>query len=160
MKLDDVLAAAGDHPLSSFDWGPSMVILINSLVPGDCQIDIGLTGKEARSKMRSAPLTTLMAIMTRDVQINSGSVVFMPTALEHATGIPPTVPVQGSRRMSPVAAIVLAFLTVVGMAMTWSSIQLTQTTGQAQDHETLQVIIQTMTELVKDERDVGSPPAP
>lgn len=160
MKLDDVLAAAGDHTLSTYDWGPGIVVLVNSSVPAECQIDLSLTGKEARTKLRSAPMSTLMAIMTRDIQLNGSSVVFAPTAIEHATGIPPTVPVTTARRMSPVAMVVMVFLALIGLAMTWSSIQVTQSTGQTQDHETLQVIIKTMTDLAREERQNTAPATP
>ncbi len=160
MKLDDILTAAGDHPLSGFDWGASVVILINSLVPAECHIDVSHTGKEARSKLRNAPASTLLTILVREVQLNGSSVEFLPTAVEHTSGIPPTVPTAGSRKMNPAAVAVLVFLSLIGMAFTWSSITATQATGEPVEHETLKMIIQTMTELVKEAHQSGTPAIP
>lgn len=150
MKLDDVLAAAGDHQLSGFDWGVSAVILVNSVVPADNQIDISHTGKEAHAKLRSAPSATLLAILMREVQLNGSSVEFLPMASGHNPGIPPTVPPMGSRRMSPLAVGVLMVLTIIGLMFTWSSIQTTRATGQVVEHETIKTIISAMVELVKE----------
>lgn len=150
MKLDDILATAGDYPLSGFDWGASVVILVNSLVPAECHIDVSHTGKEARSKLRNAPTSTLLTILVREVRLNGASVEFVPTAIEQTSGIPPTVPMAGSRKMNPAAVAVLVFLSLIGMAFTWSSITATHNAGEPVEHDTLKIIIQTMTELVKD----------
>ena len=153
MKLDDVLAAAGDHQLSGFEWGVSAVILVNSLVPPDCHIDISHTGREARTKLRSAPSKTLLTILVRDVQLSGSSVEFLPLTQEAAACIPPTVPPAGARRMSPVAVALLIVMSFIGLALTWSSIQVSRDTGQVSEHESLKVIIQSMTEIVKQDRE-------
>ena len=150
MKLDDVLAAAGDHQLSGFEWGVSAVILVNSILPNENHIDVSHTGKEAHAKLRSAPSATLLAILMREVQLSGSSVEFLPTASGQSTGIPPTVPAAGSKRMSPIAVGVLVFLSVVGLMFTWSSIQTTRVTGQVVEHDTIKTIISAMVELVKE----------
>lgn len=159
MKLDDVLAAAGDHPLSGFDWGASAVILVNSLLPAEHHINIGFTGKEAYLKLRSAPSSTLMVILTREVRINGSSVEFVHTTPFHVpfeqpamAGVPPTVPPPGPKRMSPIAMVVLAFLVAVGLMFTYSSIQTTRVTGEPQEHDTLKTIIDAMTDMVREEQ--------
>lgn len=149
MKLDDVLAMAGDHQLSSFDWGASAVILVNTLLSPENHIDVSHTGKESFEKLRRLPSAILFSVLTREVQVVGAFVDFVGTARDQASIVPITVP-QSQRRMSPMAIFLMIIMSAISIALTFSSMQQAQKTGQMPDTQTLQVILQTMGELVKD----------
>lgn len=148
MKLDDVLATAGDRQLSDFDWGVTAVVLYNSLVNSENFIDVSLTGKQAYEKLRRLPSSTLMMVLTREVQIEGSTVEFIGSANDSAAGIPPTVP-QGQRRMSPIAVMLMIIMTVMAVAMVFSSYRNPSSAGS--NNEALKTVVGAMIELVKEE---------
>jgi hypothetical protein len=147
MKLDDVLAMAGEHQLSGFDWGASVVILYNGLVPTENHIDVSHTGKLAYEKLRRLPAATLLAVLTREVQIVGSSVDFIGTVGERALGIPPTVP-NGHRRLSPMAIFLMIFMSVISLTFLIGAIR---SPGQPPNTEALQTVLTTITDMMKEE---------
>jgi hypothetical protein len=160
MKLDDVLAMAGDHPLSEFPWGASAVLLMNSIAVTEDQIDVNHTGKQAYEKLRRLSSATLLCVLTREVSVIGNSVEFVPSQGEAARGVPVTVPVAPSKRMSPMAAIIMVVLSIIGMALTFSTVQQAQKTGQPQDNAALTEIVKTMAEILKSETSPQNPATP
>lgn len=152
MKLDDVLGMAGDHQLNGFEWGASAVILVNSLVGPENQIDVGHTGKQAYDKLRRLPSGTLMSVLVYEVVVEGPHVKFNGTARDQSTTVPPTVPAPTTRRMSPMAVFLMIIMSVISIALTLSSIHASRTTGSAGDTSALKLVLTTMTELVKEER--------
>lgn len=150
MKLDDVLAMAGDHKLSGFPWGASAVLLVNSISAAQDHIDVDHSGKEAYEKLRRLPSATLLAVLTREVSVVGAYVEFVGHAGAPSTGIPATVP-NGPRRMSPAAIILMVVMSGIAMMMTWSSMQATKAGQPPGDNQAVVEIIKTMTELLKDE---------
>lgn len=151
MKIDDVLAMAGDHPLSSFEWGPSAVVLVNSLLTVENRIDVTHTGKQAHNKLRLLPASILISILTREVVVAGAFVDFATMPAEQVAGVPPTVP-TGSRRMSPAAIFLMIVMSVIGMGLTFSSMQTAKQTGQVAESPALKVVLDTMAELLKEEQ--------
>jgi hypothetical protein len=147
MKLDDVLAMAGEHQLSNFGWGASAVILYNGLVPTQNHIDVSYTGKQAYDKLRTLPSFTLVAVLTREVHIEGMTVDFVGASAEQSLGVPPTVP-HGSRRMSPVALLLMVTMMVISLALVFGTIQ---NPGKPVNTEALQAVLSTMTELMKED---------
>ena len=147
MKLDDVLAMAGEHKLSDFDWGASVVILYNGLVPTENHIDVSHSGKLAYGKLRRLPAATLMAVLTREVQIVGSSVDFVATVGEQALGIPPTVP-HGHRPLSPMAVFLMIFMSVISLTFLIGAMR---SPGQPVNTEALQTVLATVTEMMKEE---------
>lgn len=147
MKLDDVLAMAGEHPLSGFDWGTSVVILYNGLVPTENHIVVSNTGRQAYEKLRRLPTATLMAVLTREVQIVGSSVDFIGTVCEQANNVPPTIP-QGQRGMSPMAMIMMVTMVVISLAMVFGTLR---SSDKPMNVEALQAVLSTMTELLKED---------
>lgn len=161
MKLDDVLGMAGDHQLNGFEWGASAVILVNSLVGPENQIDVGHTGKQAFEKLRRLPSATLMSVLVHEVVVEGAHVKFLGTAREQSQTVPPTVPAPTTRRMSPMAVFLMVIMSVIGIALTISSIHTSRMTGSAGDTTALQAVLKTMAEVIKEERTGHEPdPAP
>lgn len=159
MKLDDVLAMAGDHPLSGFPWGASAVLLMNSIAASQDQIDVNHTGSQAYEKLRRLPSSTLLAVLTREVSVIGSTVEFVTTPAEAARAIPVTVPTAPTKRMSPIAIILMIVLSLMGMALTFSSMQ-SAAKGEPQDNAALTEIVKTMSELLKSEVQPSSPASP
>lgn len=160
MKLDDVLAMAGDHPLSEFPWGASAVLLMNSIAVTEDQIDVNHTGKQAYEKLRRLPSATLLCVLTREVSVIGNSVEFVPSQAEAARGVPVTVPTAPSKRMSPIAILIMVVLSVIGMALTFSTVSTAQKTGEVQDTQALTEIVKTMAEILKSETAPQNPASP
>ena len=160
MKLDDVLAMAGDHPLSGFAWGASAVLLVNSIAATEDQIDVNHTGQQAYEKLRRLPSSTLIAVLTREVSVIGSAVEFVGTPVEAGRGVPVTVPQAQSRRMSPFAIVLMVVMTVISLALTMGTLQSVQKTGQMPDNQTLTEIVHAMAELLKSETQPESPPSP
>jgi len=159
MKLDDVLAMAGDHPLSGFPWGASAVLLMNSIAASQDQIDVNHTGKQAYEKLRRLPSTTLLAVLTREVSVIGTTVEFVATPAEAARAIPATVPTAPNRRMSPMAIVLMIVLSIMGMGLTFGAMQ-ASSKGQPQDNAALTEIVKTMAELLKSETQPATPASP
>lgn len=145
MKLDDVFGTAGDHQLSDFDWGAAAVMLYNSLVAKDLNIDVSHTGRQAFDKLRRLPSSTLMVVLSREVKLEGSTVEFIGTVREQAAGVPPTVP-QGSRKMSPIAIVLMIVLSVIGVGLTFSV-----RNGAQVDTAVFNTVITSMIEIMKEE---------
>lgn len=148
MKLDEVLATAGDRQLSDFEWGVTAVLLFNSLVSPENYIDVSHTGKQAYEKLRRLPSVVLMTVLTREVQIEGSTVEFIGLDTDRPPGVPPTVP-QGQRRMSPIAVMLMIIMTVISLAMVFGSYR--NPDSVESNNDVLKTIVQTLTELAKDE---------
>lgn len=145
MKLDAVFGVAGDHQLSTLDWGVSAVVLYNTLVPSEHAIDVSHTGRQAFDKLRRLPSDTLVAVLSRQVLLEGSKVEFIGPAREQAAGVPPTVP-QGQRRMSPIAIFLMIVMSVIGVGLTFSMKQGTQV-----DPEIFKALIAGMVDIMKEE---------
>lgn len=160
MKLDEVLAMAGDHQLSGFDWGISAVLLFNTLVTGENQIDVSHTGKQAFDKMRRLPSGTLTSVLLHEVQVEGTQVKFIGTAREQARGIPPTVPLP-QKKMSPMAIMLMIVMTIIAVSLSLSSIYVAHKGGDpSQQTKALQVVLDTMVSLTKEENKQPAPAPP
>ncbi len=154
MKLDDVFGTAGDHQLSTFDWGASAVLLYNTLVPAENAIDVSHTGQMAFDKLRRLPSHTLVAVLQRQVLVEGGSVQFLGTPREQAAGVPPTVP-QGQRRMSPIAIMLMVIMSVIALGLTFS-----MNNGKQVDPEAFKSVITAMVDILKEENKKDAPASP
>ncbi len=160
MKLDEVLAMAGEHQLSGFDWGISAVALFNTLVTQENHIDVSHTGKQAFDKLRRLPSATLTQVLVHEVQVEGTLVKFIGTAREQARGVPPTVP-QAQKKMNPMALFLMIVMTVICLSLAFSSIFLAHKGGDpSQQTKALQVILSTMVELTKEENKQPAPAHP
>ena len=160
MKLDEVLAMAGEHQLSGFEWGVSVVILYNSLVASEHHIDASHSGKQAYEKMRRLPSTTLSSVLFHEVQVDGVNVKFIGTTREQSRNVPPTVP-QQQRKMNPMAVFLMCVMTAISLMLGYSAIR-TAHNGETPDTTALQMVLKTMVELVKEENRQpaqGQPPA-
>lgn len=149
MKLDEVLAMAGEHELSSFVWGASAVALVNTLLSTEQQIDVTITGNAAFERLRKLPAATLVAILTREVVVEGSSVSLQPSAIEAAKGASMTI--HPSKKLSPIAVVVMTVLALIGLALTFSTMRAVERTGTAPDLPALEHVIDTLTELAKDQ---------
>lgn len=74
MKIDDLLSLAGDHPLNSFPWGGRIVDAVNFVADQNHRVNVELTGREARTIVRSLPSPSLMRLFAMDFDPETGEV--------------------------------------------------------------------------------------
>ncbi|QVD49374.1 hypothetical protein LUCX_304 [Xanthomonas phage vB_XciM_LucasX] len=153
MKLDEALALAGEHPLSTYAWGVGAVILFNSLVAKDQQIDVNHSGQQAHDKLRRLPSSTLAAILVREVQIEGSNIEFLPTVGEQSQGRPPTIP--SGRKANPVITLVMVVLAAVSIGLVISNYRTGSDAQKAATADVLKVVVQTMGELAKESNDTA-----
>jgi len=153
VKLDDLVGLAGDHPLSDFEWSTQAVLLFNNLVPESYYLNVTMSGKQAHDKIRSLPLPTLLTILSQDVEVQGSTVRFVPT-VDTQTPVPPTVP--PTRRMSPLAIILMVVMTLISLTLAVGTLRNPDSKANA---DTLQMVVRTMVDVLKEENTQADAPA-
>lgn len=154
MNIDDLLLMAGDNTLDSFDWGPSIVLWINSVAADVNKINLEMQVSEARDKMRQLPAATLVHLLQTRFDMVDGQ----PVARPHAPPAPlsvavPVVDVSGQHIFSnPRQALMLLSgigITIAALVLAVSVGMATVKTGTTQESQTLQVMSTLLGDVLK-----------
>lgn len=156
MKIDDLLALAGPHELSTYEWGASAVMLLNELMPDNLRLTVQQTGTEARDHVRRLNATTLTYLLTREIELVDGNVVRFTVTPSPLHTTPPTIPTPGQKKMAPAAMVLMVLMMVISLALTFSTVFVTMEKGEVPNTEALTKTLSTLTELVKEAEDADS----